>query len=156
MSTAPAAAPRPGVPDLVALMCESYARLLGNPLAPPGEASAAAWLYREAPFGLLAHDGAEDPRFVYANLVAQRAFERDWDRIVGLPSRLSAEPDAQEDRNRLLAAVRHHDHATGYRGRRIAASGRRFWIEQVTMWNLVDSAGNRHGQAALFLRTSAQ
>jgi hypothetical protein len=35
---------------------------------------------------------------------------------------------------------------------RITKSGRRFWIEDVTMWNLVDDDGIRRGQAAVFLR----
>jgi hypothetical protein len=33
---------------------------------------------------------------------------------------------------------------------RIAKSGRRFWIENATVWELIDEAGRRHGQAAAF------
>jgi hypothetical protein len=54
----------------------------------------------------------------------------------------------------LLDAVQRNDFATGYRGLRIAKSGRRFWIEDVTMWNLVNGAGVRVGQAAAFYRWS--
>ncbi|MGL6039842.1 MAG: MEKHLA domain-containing protein, partial [Deefgea sp.] len=28
-------------------------------------------------------------------------------------------------------------------------SGRRFWIENATVWNLIDEVGIKHGQAAL-------
>ena len=44
--------------------------------------------------------------------------------------------------------------ATGYRGVRIAKSGRRFWIEQGTLWNVLDHAGIRIGQAACFRATA--
>jgi len=40
------------------------------------------------------------------------------------------------------------DHfATGYRGLRVGRSGRPFWIEDVTMWDLMDADGGVHGQA---------
>ena len=37
-----------------------------------------------------------------------------------------------------------------YHGIRIASTGRRFLIEQAVVWNLVDDAGDRLGQAATF------
>jgi hypothetical protein len=51
-------------PDFFALLTGSHARLLGRPLVPPGRG--AGWLYREAPFAVLAHDTSPDPRFTYA------------------------------------------------------------------------------------------
>jgi hypothetical protein len=33
---------------------------------------------------------------------------------------------------------------------RISKSGRRFWIEDGTVWDLVDDDGAHHGQAAVF------
>ena len=131
------------------LLAACHLRFVGTPLAGPD--ATARWLYEDAPFGVLAHDGADDPRFTYANLTAQRCFEYDWAEFVGLPSRFSAEPDRREDRQRLLDAVHEKGYATGYRGRRIAKSGRRFWIEDVTMWNLVQD-GVLVGQAATFPR----
>jgi hypothetical protein len=140
-------------PGFAQLLCGSYARLVGKTLYPVGESpeSRATWLYH-APFGLLAHDNEPDPRFVYANLTAQRQFEYCWPEFTSLRSRNSAEPDRQEDREWLLTAVNEFGFVEDYRGVRIAKSGRRFWIEDVTMWNLVDTAGHRHGQAALFPR----
>ncbi|MFI6937526.1 MEKHLA domain-containing protein [Streptomyces sp. NPDC050287] len=38
---------------------------------------------------------------------------------------------------------------TGYRGIRVGKSGRPFWIEDVTMWDLIDADGTMHGQAAV-------
>lgn len=136
-------------PEFARSLADGFRRVVGRPLVPPGE-RAAEWLYHDAPFGLLAHDAGADPLFTYANTVAQRCFEYSWDEFVGLRSRLSAEADRQEDRERLLAAVREHGFVEGHRGLRIAKSGRRFWIEEVLMWNLVDEHGRRTGQAALF------
>jgi hypothetical protein len=54
----------------------------------------------KAPFVCLAHnifeEGVEDPLFTYANKAALELFEADWDTLVGLPSRNSAEPESQE------------------------------------------------------------
>ncbi|MFG2631484.1 MEKHLA domain-containing protein [Streptomyces sp. NPDC048473] len=135
------------------LVRSSHRRLTGRDLSasirdvPADEA--AEWLYTSAPFGLLAHDTGMDPRFVYANRTAQKCFGYEWDEFVGMPSRLSAVPDDQEDRNAFVRSVTEQGYAERYRGRRRAKSGRRFWIENVTMWDLLDSAGVLHGQAAI-------
>jgi hypothetical protein len=149
--------PRPRVratdPGFAALLLESHERLTGTPLSAPhwsSEQEAANWLYGQAPFGLLAHDTSGDPLFTYANLTAQRCFEYDWDAFVGLPSRLSASPAAQEDRDALVRDVTAHHFASGYRGKRVSRTGKRFWIEDVTMWDLIDGEGALHGQAAVF------
>lgn len=131
-----------------ALVTGSHERLVGRPLVPAG--ADAAWLYREAPFGVLAHDGADDPRFVYANEAAQARFEYGWHELVGMPSRLSARPDARDERSRLLDDVRRNGFSTGYRGQRVTRTGRTFWIEEATLWNLLDADGRRVGQAARF------
>jgi MEKHLA domain-containing protein len=138
-------------PEFARLMCDSFAQFVGKDLVPDSQ-PAARWLYEEAPFGLLAHDAGEDPLFIYANRTAQACFEYSWDEFVGLPSRASAEAGAQEDRDRLLAKVNERNFADGYRGLRTAKSGRRFWIEDLVMWNLVDGDDNRRGQAAMFPR----
>src|SRR5262249_32264936 len=93
-----------------------------------------------------------DPRFVYANRTAQRCFEYSWDEFVALPSRLSAQTAERAAREQLLARVTAHGFLCGYRGLRIAKSGPRFWIEDGTVWQLIDRHGVRHGQAALFAR----
>ena len=137
-------------PDFFDLLTDSHLRLVGTPLLEPDvpRADAARWLYEDAPFCVMAHDAGEDPRFVYANVAAQRCFEYDWAEMTALRSRLSAEHPDRDERDRLLAAVRARGFATGYRGLRVAKSGRRFWIEDVTVWNLVDRGGTYRGQAA--------
>ena len=139
-------------PDFYALLTDSHHRLIGAPLVNQGMAptDAARWLYEDAPFCVVAHNTAADPQFIYANQAAQRCFEYTWEEMTALRSRLSAEHPNREERDRLLESVRTHGFASGYRGLRIAKSGRRFWIENVTVWNLVDRQGVYHGQAATY------
>jgi MEKHLA domain-containing protein len=101
---------------------------------------------------VLAHNTDPDPLFIYANKAAQACFEFGWDEIVSLPSRLSAEPVDREDRQKLLDAVARHGFATGYSGLRIAKSGRRFFIEDGVVWQLIDDHGAVRGQAATFAK----
>ena len=131
-----------------ALLTESYARLVGTPLVPPGRD--ATWLYRDAPFVVLAHGPDPDPHFIYANKAAQDCFGYAWEEFLALPSRLSAETQDQAERQELLDQVHRDGFMSGYRGVRIAKSGRRFIIEDGVVWELIDAQGARHGQAATF------
>jgi MEKHLA domain-containing protein len=137
-------------PTFYELLAGSYSRLVGVSLVPLefDDASAARWLYEEAPFCVLAHNTDPDPVFIYGNKTAQACFEYTWAELTTLPSRLSAEEPNREERQRLLEGVQRHGFARGYRGLRIAKSGRRFWIEDVTVWQLIDQKGVLHGQAA--------
>ncbi len=144
----------PGDPALPRLILDSYRRLIGASLVPAGldDAAAVRWLYEAAPFCVLAHDATPDPRFIYANRVAQRCFEHGWAEFLALPSRLSAEAPDRAERQRLFDRVARQGYATGYRGLRVARSGRRFWIEDGTVWQLADSSGVVQGEAATFPR----
>ena len=108
-------------PDFFHLLISSHLRLVGTPLLPAEVAvdDALRWLYQDAPFCVLAHNTAADPRFVYANLAAQRCFEYSWEEMTALPSRLSAEAPNREERQRLLESVSQKGRADGYRGLRI-------------------------------------
>ncbi|AOB33240.1 MEKHLA domain-containing protein [Bordetella sp. H567] len=143
-------------PAFFQLLADSYERLLGQPLLPQPMAAreGARWLYEDAPFAVLAHNTDADPRFIYGNRTAQRRFEYSWDEIVRLPSRLSAEAPNQEERARFLERVRRTGFETGYRGVRITKSGKRFMIEQATLWELRDDAGAVLGQAVVIPRTA--
>lgn len=135
-------------PDFYALMAESFERCVGRRLAPEGEG--AEWLYDRSPAVVLAHNTDPDPRFIYANRAAQACFEYSWDEFIALRSRLSAEAPNRAERQRLLDAVAAKGFVSGYRGIRIAKSGRRFRIEDTTVWDLIDHNGRRLGQAAIF------
>jgi MEKHLA domain len=140
-------------PEFFDLLVQSYRRFVGaEPVFLAGGDGSAQWLYERAPSCVLAHNTDAVPRFIYANKAAQACFEYGWDEIVGLPSHLSAEPGDRAERQRLLDAVARDGFATGYSGMRIAKSGRRFWIEDGILWQLVDANGVLRGQAASFGR----
>jgi len=132
----------------------SFERVVGAALLPPGVAGTdeARWLYVDAPFVLLAHDTSVDPLFVYANRAAQACFEYGWDEFVGMPSRPSTEAPNRSERQRFTEGVLPRGYVDHYRGPRIANSGRRFRIDDTTVWNLVDADGALHGQATLVHR----
>ncbi|MHC2455801.1 hypothetical protein ACVMIX_002442 [Rhizobium leguminosarum] len=134
--------------DFFSLLTGSYLRITGRRLVQDGQGP--NWLYNDAPFVVLAHNTAPDPRFIYANRTAQNCFEYSWDEFTALPSRLSAEQPDRAERQRLLGAVTRDGFVDNARGVRIAKSGRRFWIEDVTVWQLIDETGKRLGQAAIF------
>jgi hypothetical protein len=130
------------------LLNGSFSRLVGTSLVPPDRN--VDWLYNEAPFAVLAHNTEADPVFIYANRAAQNCFEYSWEEFITLPSRLSAEAPDRTERQALLDAVVRDGFTSDYRGLRIAKSGRRFWIERATVWQLIDDDGVVHGQAATF------
>jgi hypothetical protein len=134
--------------DFFDLIAGSHARIVGTPLVPSGRD--ARWLYREAPFAVLSHNTDPDPRFIYANRAAQACFEYSWEEFTTLPSRLSAEAPNRAERERLLEAVARNGFMSGWRGLRISKSGRRFWIEDGVVWQLIDKDGAWRGQAATF------
>jgi PAS domain-containing protein len=143
-----------GDPDFFDILVESYRRVVGAepPFLAKDAAQTAEWLYEHATHCVLAHNTDPDPRFIYANKAAQACFEYDLEEITKLPSRLSAEPSDREERQRLLEAVSRDGYATNYRGLRIAKSGRRFFIEDGVVWQLIDEGGVVRGQAASFGR----
>jgi hypothetical protein len=136
--------------DRLALIPESFERLTGRALlgdTPP--APAALWL---APMAILAHGTEADPLFFYGNATALAVFELSADALLRTPSRLSAEAPDRAERARLLDQVSRRGFIDDYAGVRVSATGRRFRIEQATVWNLIDAAGHVHGQAAAFSR----
>ena len=144
-----------GSPAFFEVLDNSYSRLLGRSLVPAGMTieAAARWLYEDAPFGILVHNTDPDPTFIYGNRAAQRRFEYTWQELTSLRSRLSAEAPNREERQQFLERVRRDGFVTGYRGLRITKSGKRFWIEDATVWQVTDDGGTYRGQAAMLPRT---
>lgn len=130
----------------LAILLESYRRLTGQVLARDAQA---LW---KAGFAVLAHDRSSPPEFFYANARALALFKRTASQMIGLPSHLSAQPDARADRAAIFARLEAEDIVTGYSGIRVAADGSRFRIVDAVIWNLRDSAGTLHGQAARIAR----
>ena len=133
----------------VALLRASYLHWTGEPLiAAQLNDDEAVDALMSAPFGVVSHDTASDPIFNYANQRALQLFEMDWQEFTNLPSRLSAETANQEKRGAALDEVSRNGFVQHYSGIRIASSGRRFWIRDTTIWNLVTPDGEFKGQAA--------
>jgi hypothetical protein len=103
-----------------------------------------------APFALLSHNAEPDPIFTYGNLRALTVFELSWDELTTMPSRFTAEAPDREQRARLLAEVAANGFIENYSGVRISRTGKRFWIDRATVWNLSDESGRYCGQAAMF------
>jgi len=132
------------------LILDSYEHFLGKPCIEFTSSNNAAQILYEAPFAVVAHDTQADPIFGYANRMAQNAFEMTWAEITSIPSRQSAEPVLQEERQSLLQRVQQFGFIDDYSGIRISKTGKRFWIRNATVWNLIDANGVRVGQAARF------
>jgi MEKHLA domain-containing protein len=105
-----------------------------------------------APFVVLSHDSASDPLLNYANEAGLHLFELNWEELIALPSRFTAEPLHRDERARLLRRVTAHGYIDDYSGVRISRAGRRFLIDQATVWQVRDEQGAPYGQAATFSR----
>lgn len=137
----------------VRLLLDSFHHWTGKNLVQEGQSSSerARELFY-APFVVLSHDSRSDPLLNYANKAGLHLFELNWKELVALPSRLTAEPLDREERARLLGRVTQHGYIDDYGGVRISRSGRRFLIQQATVWNVRDEQGTLYGQAATFAR----
>lgn len=132
----------------LALLADSFARLIGRPLVKPPTPSG----FWRAPRAIVAHGLEADPVFFYGNRLALELFETPARDFIRLPSRASAEAALQAARERLMARVTERGYVDDYEGVRISATGRRFRIEGAVVWNVTDAAGVMVGQAATFDR----
>lgn len=136
-----------------ALVLDSFAAILGRELIPRGGGpeDEARRLFG-APFVVVSHGTGPDPVLEYGNRRALELWETRWEDFTNTPSRLTAEPVHRDERSRLLERTARDGFVDDYSGVRISSRGRRFRIERAIVWNLVDSAGTRRGQAATFDR----
>jgi len=144
----PARYAAPALRAQIALIGESYVRLLGKPLVTSGGDPLAA-LWHAAPV-IVAHGKEADPLFFFGNAAAMVRFDTTPDAFTGMPSRLSAEAPLRDERQALLDRVSQYGFIADYWGVRISARGQRFRIEQAVVWNLIDAFGAVQGQAACF------
>ncbi|QGM97722.1 MEKHLA domain-containing protein [Methylocystis parvus] len=136
-----------------AALLDSYrARTGGDLVSRGGGAEAEAERLLTAPFVVVSHGAEADPMLNYGNRVALALWEMNVERLLATPSRLTAEPMLREARERLLTQTAREGFISGYEGVRISATGRRFHISNVTIWNVADAAGAPAGQAATFAR----
>lgn len=134
-------------------LLNSYAHWIGRELmdrvGTPDEQAHALFL---SPLVVVSHGMEEDPILNYGNQTALDLWEMTWDQLTQIPSRCTAEPSNQEERAWMLRAAHEHGFFDRYRGVRISATGRRFMVEDATVWNVLDGRGKRVGQAATFSR----
>lgn len=116
----------------------------------PQEPIALARALYDAPQVIVSHGTQADPIFWFANRTAQRLWEVDWATFIRMPSRQSVEAGEHDDRERLLTRAKAHGYVDDYQGVRISASGRRFRIQNVVLWNLRNEHDQPAGQAATF------
>jgi hypothetical protein len=146
----PARFAAPDMRERLALIAESHRRLTGRDLvAADADPVEALW---HAPRVILAHGTEADPIFFFGNRAALARFGMTVSDFVAMPSRLSAEPVNQAERQAALERVAEHGFIDDYGGNRVAADGRRFRVEAATIWNLIEADGRVRGQGATFDR----
>jgi hypothetical protein len=137
------------------LILSSFFRMTGRNLIDPELSDKDRYrLLFEAPFCVVSHNTEVDPVFNYGNKVALKLFEMQWDDFTNLPSRLSAERRTREAREALLERVAQHGFIEDYKGERVSSSGKRFFVEDAVVWNLMDENGVYCGQAAALFKWS--
>ncbi len=104
----------------------------------------------QASFVLASHGTEADPILNYGNAQALTLWEMTWEEFVATPSRLTAEPINQTERAGMLQQAATQGLIRNYRGIRISRTGKRFLVEQATVWNVLDQHQHKVGQAATF------
>lgn len=143
----------PGVLEHSQLLCASFHHWSGVYLvAPELSASDQAQALFQADFVVLSHGLEIDPILNYGNQAALNLWQLNWQEFTRMPSRLTAEPMERQERDRLLQEAASQGYIKGYRGIRIASTGRRFEIANAHIWDLLAPNGQKRGQAAMFDR----
>lgn len=141
---------KPLVEQHVTLLVESYERICQKKFPATNRSKGLSHGLYHADYVLVSHGIETDPIFNYANLAAQVLWKMDWTTFIQLPSRFSAKVDKVEKRAELLKAALDKGYIDNYEGIRVDTTGKEFYIKNVTLWNVFDENGTRHGQAALF------
>ena len=150
MSPLPEAAPYSAWLELTGCLLDSFRRWTGKELLDrqtPEEDLLALW---NAPQVVVSHGTQSDPIFQYGNQQALDLWEMRLDEFLILPSRLTAEPLHQDERQSLLERTSQYGYVDDYRGVRISRTGKRFLIERALLWTVLDRKAETIGQAATF------
>jgi hypothetical protein len=103
----------------------------------------------EAPFVLVSHSIQSDPILNYGNRKVLQLWEHSWEEFMQTPWRKAVQEVLQEERNKLLAE-RLSKGFSSYSGVRISSTGKRFFLENGMVWNILDKQQQYYGQAATF------
>jgi hypothetical protein len=134
-----------------ALILSSYRKWTGRDLIPPHQEAEkqACALFWES-LVVITSDNAADPLLTYGNQKALDLWQISWPALTQTRGRNTAEPLHRTERENFLKRVRDNGFVEDYSGVRISSTGKRFKIEQATVWNLVDETDLFIGQAAAF------
>lgn len=142
---------RPDWLDQTQILLRSYRRWLGEDLvASDGSPADQSRILFHAPFVVVSHGTQSDPILNFGNQAALDLWQTDIETLTQMPSRKTAEPVHRDERARLLERTTRDGFVDDYRGIRISSTGRRFFIERATVWNLLDENDEFIGQAATF------
>lgn len=140
----------PALKRHAARLIRSYEHWTGQPLVAPGNETESAIRLFEHPALVLSL--AEGTTYNYANRTAMNLFERDWKQITNMEGDESAEPHLRQERRERLREALARGCVRGYSNVRISAHGRRFRLEDGTLFAVLDEAGNSCGVAAVISR----
>lgn len=133
------------------ILLDSFQRLTGKQLIKPtSSALEISQALFEANFIVVSHGVELDPILNYGNRAALDLWQLSWEDFTRTPSRLTAESIERSERDRLLAQAKQQGYISNYCGIRISSTGDRFYIENATIWNVVDDQNRNYGQAATF------
>lgn len=132
------------------LLADSYRRWTGRELVELRPDQDVWDQLFEAPIVILSHGTEEDPVLNFGSRKGLELWEMDWERFTRTPSRLTAEPMERAERDRFFEEVTANGYVDHYTGIRVSSTGKRFYIIDTTVWNLIDEDGVYRGQAAAF------
>ena len=120
-------------------LLSSYHHWTGHYLLDPnGERAELAELLFVAPLVLVSHGTEPDPIFNYANHKALQLREISWEDFTQMPSRKSAPDIVQQERTSFLSEAATKGFSSNYSSIRISSTDSRFYIENTTLWNVLD------------------
>ncbi|MCP9808182.1 MEKHLA domain-containing protein [Cyanobium sp. HWJ4-Hawea] len=148
----------PGAIATADCILSSFHRAFGRPLIAAAGVENPTQRAQElfaAPLVVLAHDASpldqgDGPQLIYGNRAALSLWCRNWAQLVGLHSKLTAEPAERASRQAALSAAQQQSAISGYSGIRTDRHGRRFKINGANLWCLWSPSGDPCGQAACF------
>ena len=137
--------------DWTQIVLNSYKKLLKKELinrqGSPREQSRQLFY---APFVVFSHGIEKDPIYNYGNQLGLKLWEINWDELIETPSRTNTEISLRQERQILIQETTDREYVTNRQGIRISKTGKKYQINDITIWNLYNNEDKYCGQAATF------